>query len=39
MLDRYLADLEDVVRLARAGEIEDVDPLLAYGSAGGAGGD
>jgi glutamate/tyrosine decarboxylase-like PLP-dependent enzyme len=34
VLDRYLGDLADVVRLARAGEIEDVDPLLAYGSAG-----
>lgn len=34
VLDRYLADLAEVVRLARAGQIEDVDPLLSYGMAG-----
>jgi len=33
ILDRYFADLADVVRLSREGKIEDVDPLLSYGSA------
>jgi sphinganine-1-phosphate aldolase len=34
ILDRYLSDLAEVVELARDGKIEDVDPLLAYGSSG-----
>lgn len=32
VLDHYLADLADVVGLARHGKIEDVAPMLAYGS-------
>lgn len=33
ILEKYLADVAEVVELARSGKIEDVNPLLSYGGA------